>query len=296
MYARHKKRDRERKVRWQAWGSIVIMPPLASGSVGIGSGMFDSMVLDAKLGKAAMTDGVLARGKDALAFIPSYNDFKFVPSIVEKLRNVLPEISILVIDDGSTDAPGFIADDLDISFVSLPANFGLGACTHIAFDLAQTREFKYLLRIDSDDQHPAEDCARLLEPLANGLSDIVIGTRSNRGESSGIDGWLRRLITRYFSRVAKIVTDGMAPSDVNTGFFALNSKAISNLNACRLERYPEPQMFILAARSGLRMQEIEVSQRPRESGRSTLGLLSAARFFYRFNVFVLGEMLKGRTP
>jgi hypothetical protein len=103
------------------------------------------------------------------------------------------------------------------------------------------------------------------------------------------------MVSKYFSVVAKLITGGAAPIDVNTGFFAVNAKAMAKLNEFRLERYPEPQMFILAARSGLRIQEVEVEQRPRRSGCSTLGLFSAARFFYRFNIFVLGELLRGRT-
>jgi glycosyltransferase involved in cell wall biosynthesis len=233
-------------------------------------------------------------GTDVLVFIPAYNDLGSVDSVVRDTRRVLPGARILVIDDGSIDDGGLDPDALGILFVELPANFGLGVCTHIAFDYALGHGFNTMIRIDADEQHPIDDSPHLLEPLANDAADIVVGCRANRDERHGFDGWARSLVTRYFSLLAKFITTGRVPSDINSGFFALNRNAMETLNRHQLERYPEPQMFILATRNGLRIKEVSVVQSTRRHGKTSLNLFSAARFFYRFNIFILGEILRGR--
>ena len=66
------------------------------------------------------------------------------------------------------------------------------------------------------------------------------------------------------------------------------------LNNGHLERYPEPQIFITLGRSSLRIAEIDVEQKDRAEGKTTLDWSSAARLLYRFNVFVIGELIRGR--
>jgi glycosyltransferase involved in cell wall biosynthesis len=241
-----------------------------------------------------MTLEAQPQGTDVLVFIPAFNDLGSVGSVVRDVRHTLPDARILVIDDGSFKDTGFDPDSLDALFVRLPANFGLGTCTHIAFDFALAHGFNFIIRVDADEQHPVSDCPRLLEQLAAGAADLVVGSRVNRDERHGADGWARGLVTGYFSMVAKFAGRGSVPADLNSGFLAMNRKAMGILNKRQLERYPEPQMLIVASRRGLRIMEINVEQNARQSGRSSLGLFSAARFFYRFNIFILGELMRGR--
>lgn len=237
------------------------------------------------------------RDSELLVFIPTYNDYEVVGEIIAEIRSTLPESQILVLDDGSqVQDNANVFDDLrsdpNILFYRLPTNFGLGVCTNIAFDFALSADYPNIVRIDADGQHLVSDIPQLLGPLREGNADLIVGTRINRNSRRGVRGSIAIVARQYMSLMARILTDRRAPLDVNSGFFAANKRAMATLNQFQYERYPEPQMYILGCRRGLRVQEVSISQREREHGSSTLTLGHALRLFYRFNIFILAEVLQ----
>lgn len=230
------------------------------------------------------------RSGKTLIFIPTFNDVEFLPSITEKVLALDGNYVPLVIDDGSS--PRLHATILPVGCLlfSLPNNMGLGMCTHIALDHALKYGYGALLRIDSDGQHPVAMIPDLLLPLQNDKVDIVVGTRENHGDGSGMENFCRNLVKSYFSTIAAWITRGGAPSDVNSGFFALNRDAMIKINTATLERFPEPQMLILAHVNGLRIAEVPITQSPRRQGKTTLSISQAARLIYRFSVFAAAEI------
>lgn len=229
-----------------------------------------------------------------LVFIPTFNDIHCLVDIVNKVGVTLNDVEILIIDDGSTIPLHESQYAQNSLYVRLPDNFGLGACTHIAFDHALNYEYRAVIRVDADGQHPLDKIPNLLALLDTGDADVVVGSRTNRNSGQGYRAMLGRWIRAYFSVVARLITKGRSPLDVNSGFFAANRKAIEILSRFRLERFPEPQIYMLACRNGLSVREILVEQEERRQGTSRVDLVHALRLFYRFNVFVLGELLQGR--
>ncbi len=229
----------------------------------------------------------------ALIFVPTFNDTELLGEIVDGVKRLSDRYTVLVLDDGSHAAHLPALEDLDCLLFRLPDNLGLGTCTHIAFDHALRHGYEAVIRIDADGQHPIERIPELLAPLERDEADVVAGCRVNHNLGTGASALARRLIKSYFVAVAKLLTRGRAPSDVNTGFFAMNRRAIATINQLQLERFPEPQLYILACREQLRVTEVPVEQIEREFGSSTLNLTQAAAMFYRFNMFVLGELLRG---
>jgi len=224
-----------------------------------------------------------------LILVPNYNDNIQASEIALKISATSPNYCPLIIDDGSSiplapDAAG----DGGLQ-VRLPDNLGLGVITHIAFDHALAAGYRAIARIDGDGQHLVSDLPRLVAPIEDDAADLVVGVRVNHQTS-----WLRSAMKAYFSILANWLSGGRAPKDVNTGFFAANLTAVARLNVFTFERYPEPQIFILACREGLRVVQIEIEQQDRSQGRTTLGLSQALRMFYRFNVFVITEVMRGR--
>jgi len=234
-------------------------------------------------------------GQDTLVFIPTYNDVTMLDQITTAIRKLLPDIRILIVDDGSTPAVQPQDSTLDILYARLPANFGLGVCTHVALEHAISQNCKAIVRIDADGQHPVSQIPELLRCLETEDIDIVVGTRINRNIKKGIAGWARQTVRWYLTVVAAAMSKGQAPRDVNSGFFALNKDAALILNKFQLDRYPEPQIFILGCREGLRVKEIPIEQMERNDGFSTLTIIRAFRLLYRFNVFILGELLRDRS-
>jgi glycosyltransferase involved in cell wall biosynthesis len=233
--------------------------------------------------------------RDVLIFIPTYNDVKMLGNIAAQIRELLPEVRILIIDDGSTPAVKHQDPALDVLHARLPANFGLGVCTHVALEHALSQGCRAVVRIDADGQHPISEIPALLQRIDAGGTDIVVGTRVNRNIKKGLAAWSRQVVRWYLAAVAARMSGRRAPRDVNSGFFALNSEAALTLNKFQLDRYPEPQIFILGCREGLRVEEIPITQTERRDGTSTLTIVHALRLLYRFNIFVFGELLRDRS-
>lgn len=225
-----------------------------------------------------------------LIFIPTFNDHEHLPRLCQEVSALSDVLDILIVDDGS-DKPIDLALLPRVLQFRMPENFGLGACTHVAFDHALRHDYRAVVRVDGDGQHQVADILRIIDSLND--ADVVVAGRVNRRQYRGLRGFMTWAVTAYYSTLARILTKGKAPSDVNTGFFGVAQRGIEVLNQSPLERFPEPQMFIIACRRGLEVEEIDTEQWPRSHGESTLSVQQAIRMFYRFNLFVLTECLYG---
>ena len=232
------------------------------------------------------------KDKNTLVYVPVFNDFAVIEQIVEDIRGVLPSATVLLIDDGSTKVPFAASSVKNALHVRLPSNYGIGVCTHVAFDHAIIHEYDFVCRVDADGQHPVEHLSDMLQILSEQGADLVVGARIAIGSNLQSDPILRRWVRAYFSVCARLLTGNSVLKDVNTGFFALNIGAVRRLNTYQLERYPEPQLFVRAARIGLKMKLHSIERRDRLFGSSSLGLWAALKMVYRFNVLVLSEIMQ----
>ena len=223
-----------------------------------------------------------------LVFIPSYGDWKALPRLAAEVEALGSHYVVLILDDGS---PHAIQPPARCLFMRMAANFGLGICTEIAFLHAATHGYRALVRIDADGQHDVADVPRLLAELENG-ADLAVGLRVNQPVEWTTLGVGRWLVKAYLSLIARTLTLGRAPVDICSGLFAINQTTIAALRDSKFERYPEPELYVSAARAGARIASVMVHQHSRAVGRSTLGATSALRLLFRFNVFALGQFFR----
>lgn len=227
-----------------------------------------------------------------LVFLPSFGDRAVLPELIHSISNLGDRYQSLVIDDGS-EKPLLIQLDRVLT-VRFPANFGLGVCTNLAFDHAIRHGYSAVVRVDSDGQHEVNDIPRLMEEIDSGRANIVVGVRTNHADYAQSLGLGRRMLKFYFKFLSQLLTGGKAPADVNSGFFALDIKAVRKLNNQFLERFPEPEIFVSACRAGLSLSSVLVKQKERAYGDTTLSVISAMRMFFRFNIFALNELFRRR--
>lgn len=217
-----------------------------------------------------------------LVLIPALDEAKALATLLPELRRTLPDAKLAVIDDGSTDETAEVAAALADHLLRLPFNVGIGGAVQTGFRFALERRARLVVRVDGDGQHPPAEIARLLEPIAAGEADLVVGSRfitADGFRSSGsrrLGIWLLASLTRLLLR--------QPISDPTSGFWAAGPRAIELLASQLPHDYPEVENRVAAHRAGLRVLEVPVSMAPRRTGRSSIGPLDAV--YYMIKVLI----------
>jgi dolichol-phosphate mannosyltransferase len=172
----------------------------------------------------------------------------------------------------------------------LPANYGLGVATLIAADHMIVGGYDVLVRVDADGQHPVAMISRLVARVERGV-DLCVGIRTNAGSVSGLRARLAGAVRAYYRVVGGMLVGRLAAADLTSGFMAFSRRAAAAVARWDLDRYPEPEIVLLAHRHGLVIDAVPIEQAERQFGRSTISLRRGVLLFYRFNMFVLGQLL-----
>jgi dolichol-phosphate mannosyltransferase len=128
-----------------------------------------------------------------LVIVPTYNESENIERILARLFATLPDAHALVVDDGSPDGTGKIADTLAdaddrVHVLHRTAKAGLGAAYVAGFDWGLARDYDVLVEMDADGSHAPEQLPRLLAALDS--ADMVLGSRWVPG--GAIMNWPRR--------------------------------------------------------------------------------------------------------
>ena len=118
---------------------------------------------------------------EVIVIIPTYNEIESLASILGRVRQSLPEADILIVDDGSPDGTGRLADTLAAQDPALrvlhrDSKQGLGVAYRAGFSQALSAGYSYVIEMDADGSHDPAELPRMLE-LARAGADLVIGSR-----------------------------------------------------------------------------------------------------------------------
>jgi glycosyltransferase involved in cell wall biosynthesis len=210
---------------------------------------------------------------DTLVFIPAWNEEDNLPAVLDELRGELPDVDVLVVDDGSTDRTAEIARDHGADVLSFGENRGLQAGIAAGYAWANEKGYAYCGRVDADGQHPAEELRRLLELVRGDRADVAVGSRFVSGP--GYEPYrykpdpARRLGTGLLRRSMRVVL-GRPFNDATSGLYAANAKALPALSRPYESGAPEVEALLRLHDEGLRVEEVAVDMRERASGESKL--------------------------
>src|SRR5260370_15469060 len=112
-----------------------------------------------------------------LLVIPAYDEALNIVSVVSEVRLLNASYDVLVVDDGSTDNTGELAERAGARVVRLPFNLGYGAAVQTGLLYAVERGFDACVLIDGDGQHDPKYIGDLLAPLESGKADLALGSR-----------------------------------------------------------------------------------------------------------------------
>jgi dolichol-phosphate mannosyltransferase len=205
--------------------------------------------------------------------IPIYNEAAHIRGVLSEVRRYSPHI--LVIDDGSTDdSPRLLADEPGIRLITHPENRGYGAALISAFREAVRLGIDVLVTMDCDGQHEPSRIPVLLECLCG--VDIVSGSRylrDFRQNTPAPDD--RRRINATITRELN-TRFGLQLTDAFCGFKAYRRSALEKLHVTETGWGMPLQVWVQAARLGLRIREIGVPRLYLDPKRAFGGVLNDA--------------------
>jgi dolichol-phosphate mannosyltransferase len=216
----------------------------------------------------------------AIAVVPTYNEIENLPRIVELIRARPGGWHILVVDDGSPDGTGRLADELSLRYpgelfvLHRTKKEGLGRAYVAGFQWVLARpEYEIIVQMDADLSHDPE----YLEPMAEMLKnhDLVLGSRYLNGISVVNWDFKRLLLSKGASLYVRIVT-GMPYSDATGGYKAWRRDALASVGLDRL--FSNGYLFQIETTYRLhRLKKFRIGQtsiifRDRDLGRSKIDL------------------------
>jgi glycosyltransferase involved in cell wall biosynthesis len=210
---------------------------------------------------------------DTLVFIPAWNEEQNLPDVLDELKLELPDVDVLVVDDGSTDATADVARAHGADVLSFGENRGLRAGIAAGYEQALERGYAYCGRVDADGQHPPAELRKLLELVKSGQTDVAIGSRFVSGPGYEPyrykpDG-VRRFGTGLLRRSMRLAL-GRPFNDATSGLYAASAKALPALSRPYESGAPEVEALLRLDEEGLRVEEVPVNMRERASGESKL--------------------------
>jgi glycosyltransferase involved in cell wall biosynthesis len=210
---------------------------------------------------------------DTVVFVPAWNEEQNLPVVFDDLNRELPEVDVLVVDDGSTDRTADVAREHGAEVLSFETNRGLPIGIAAGYRWALEHDYAYCGRVDADGQHRAVELARLLALVRSDRCDVAVGSRFVSGE--GYEPYryrpsgARRLGTALLRRGMRLVLRRPF-GDATSGLYAVNAKALPLLAEPFETEAPEVEALIRIVDAGLRLEEVPVDMSPRASGESKL--------------------------
>ena len=229
--------------------------------------------------------------KDALlVIVPAYNEEGAIAGVVSSIKQYVPGVPILVIDDGSLDETAVRARQAGAEVLALPHHLGLGGCVQAGYKLAFELGFEYVIRVDGDGQHDARDIPRVLEKLKSSGCEMVIGSRF-LGPDSLQTGLVRWLGICMFRLVLRPIL-GKPVRDPTSGFVGVNRRALQVFSRSFPLEYPEIETLVVLQRRRFQFEEIPCKMRPRVAGRSSITALKSLYYITHVLLGVFVNILK----
>jgi glycosyltransferase involved in cell wall biosynthesis len=233
-----------------------------------------------------------ARGPGSLlVIVPAYNEEGAVGDVVREVRQHVPGVAVLVIDDCSKDSTVVVAREAGASILPLPHHLGLGGAVQAGYKLAFELGFEYVIRVDGDGQHDARDIPRILEKLKESGAEMVIGARMGTEREEWRKRRLRALGTHFFSLVLRPIL-GKPVHDPTSGFVGVNRRALALFSASFPLEYPEIEALVVLQRRRFRFEEVPCHMRPRRAGRSSITALKSLSYIAHVLLGVFVNILR----
>lgn len=232
-----------------------------------------------------------------LVVIPTYNEKDNIEIAVSQVRQIAPQVDILIADDNSPDGTGDLADaiavqDTQVQVLHRVGKQGLGAAYLDSFSWAKANKYDVVIEMDADGSHRAADLPMIL--LALETADVALGSRWVRGGK--VLNWpLHRKILSWAGNIYTKLWLGMPVSDATGGYRAFRLTALDKigLDSVQSQGYCfQVDMAWRAIQAGLKVTEVPITFVERVRGESKMDQAIVKEALKRVTIWGLNKRLR----
>ncbi len=212
----------------------------------------------------------------ALVIVPTYNERENVERLVATVLSQDPRLDVLVVDDGSPDGTGDIADNIAmreprLNVLHRASKLGLGTAYLAGFAWALERDYAYIFEMDADFSHDPAHLPQFLAAIEH--ADLVLGSRYRNNRVTVVNWPVTRLLLSFFANIYARVITGLQLYDATGGFKCFRRRVLESidLSAVRSNGYAfQIEMSFRAWKKGFRIVEIPIVFVDRTEGQSKM--------------------------
>jgi len=186
--------------------------------------------------------------------IPAFNEEKNIAVLIIQLKKIADKI--IVCNDGSTDLTSEIAEELGATVINHKKNLGYGAAIRSIFLKSKDLDVDILVTFDADGQHRIEDINKVINPIINGESDLVIGSRFLDESEKEVPKY-RKVGINVITKITN-ATIKKQLTDSQSGFRAYSKKVLNELNPSELGMGISTEILIKASAKNFRISEVPI--------------------------------------
>jgi len=214
--------------------------------------------------------------RKALVIIPTFNEKENIARIIPAVLAQDPSVEVLVVDDGSPDGTGEIADGMAaanprIHAIHRAGKLGLGTAYIDGFKWALARDYGLIFDMDADFSHPPERIPDFLKAAES--ADLVLGSRYLNGQINVVNWPMSRLFLSYSANIYARAITGLQLFDATGGFKCFRREVLESidLDDVRSNGYAfQIEMSFRAWKKGFRLVEIPIVFVDRTQGSSKM--------------------------
>lgn len=234
---------------------------------------------------------IMSKQKELLVIIPAYNEQENISGVLRQLKQQRIEdiADVLVIDDASADATGYLVQRERYTLIRSVRRMGYGNALRLGYQYAARKGYQYVIQMDADGQHDACNIPviyhRLLEKDVEGrCPDVVLASRFMEGSTDFPVSVLKKLAYVWFRFLVRAIS-GKKIADPTTGLQGLSRKAFCYYSDPRHfdDRYPDANIIIQMLLLQFSVTEIPAVMHARSGGQSMHKGFSA--FWYMCRMF-----------
>lgn len=202
-----------------------------------------------------------------LIIIPAYNEASNIGSVLKEIKHDTPDVDVLVINDCSTDNTAEIVEKAGVKCITNLFNMRYAWAIQTGLKYARDNDYEYVILMDADGQHIANEAFKLYQTAIKTNSDIVIGSRYLKDLGYPCP-FFRKIGTKFFSTLIKLFTKQKI-ADPLSGFQCLNKPVINYYAKCgNYPEFPDANLIIEMLLKGYKITEVPVKMRTRKNGTS----------------------------